>query len=237
MTSISAPARIKAATTPTAETRDCLSLVPEETCEGNHTLDAAMEAPITIAGDHPAPVTLTTKTAIAPNTTNPDAATTTDTLRPARSASSFKRMPARKNSPVSPISRANTRIRSPVSPASSCSRKWLGASNAPIVTTASAMPMPVCSGSPLRRATCPPSSIKRAAIINVVRSTACIIISPQLNCDRRFRSRRLLLTDIEVPSPDLIDGRVDSQFEDERGEDAADHRRGNTLHHIPAAAR
>src|SRR6266542_38664 len=40
-----------------------------------------------------------------------------------------------------------------------------------------------------------------------------------------------------MPFPDLVNGWIDNELEDERGEDAADHRRGDAFHHIGAHAR
>jgi hypothetical protein len=37
---------------------------------------------------------------------------------------------------------------------------------------------------------------------------------------------------LEVPPPDFVDRRVDDEFEDERGKDAANHWRGDSLPHV-----
>ena len=41
---------------------------------------------------------------------------------------------------------------------------------------------------------------------------------------------------LEVPLPNFVDGRVDDEFEDERGKDAAYHRRGDSLPHVGPSA-
>src|SRR5512140_1297522 len=91
---------------------------------------------------------------------------------------------------------------------------------------------------------------------NIVKGTASIVSvfivppgievhSPRLRCvvhlrrrlRRRFRpGRQRTALQFEVPFPELVDGRVDDQLEEERGEDAAHHRRGDPLHHVRSGA-
>jgi len=91
----------------------------------------------------------------------------------------------------------------------------------------------------------PPGIRVRMSIIRPRVTTACPCqMRTPLTTSRRLcaAARRLpscdcrlhLFSHIEVPAPDLVDGRVDNQFHDERCEDTADHGGGDTLHHVGA---
>jgi hypothetical protein len=55
--------------------------------------------------------------------------------------------------------------------------------------------------------------------------------------NRQDRLSRLPLLHVEMPPPDLIDGRVDDEFHDKGSENAADHGGGDAFHDVRAGPR
>src|SRR5581483_771549 len=150
----------------------------------------------------------------------------------------WPRAPERKSSPATPAIRAKLSALSPVFPLTSQARHAVGANAMAAPKMQRNAPMPTASGSPVRRANRVITHSAKAPISNVVIGVSILLLSSARRarqCRWRCGPRRQSLH-LKVPFPNCIDRRVHSQLQKKRGEDAANHRRSDALHHIGAAA-